>query len=158
MLTAESLIDSSFKKWDKANKKLIELIKQMPEDKLDFKPTDASFSFKDLILHIYQGEKVLAQGVLKGTLRIKDFTGYVFPECSTKKDLIKHAEETHRFTNDNFSKRTVEELSKEVETEWGNRPTFSLLISSYDHLCHHRGQIYFYLRLAGVDNPVPVDE
>ncbi len=146
-----------FKHWDRVNDITLRLVKQMPEDKLDLKPTEKNFTFKELVTHIYHAEKVFADSCKSGEVGIEDFDKNPPPEIKTLDELYNYGKEVHENTNKIISQLTDDELiSKVVKAPWGNMPVFHHMNGAYEHLWHHRGQMYIYLRMAGVEDPVNV--
>lgn len=146
-----------FKHWDRVNDIALRLIKQMPEDKLDLKPTERNFSFKELVTHTYLCEKVFADTSLTGEVKIEDFTENPPPVFNSLDELYNYAKEVHEHTNKIVAGLTDEEImTKPVKAPWGEMPVFYHLNGAYEHLWHHRGQMYIYLRMAGVEDPVDV--
>lgn len=144
-----------FRHWDGVNNVTLKLIKQMPEDKLDLKPTEKNFTFKELVAHIYQSEKVFADTCLIGELKIEDFKESPAPGIKTVDELYNYAKEVHENTKKVVAGLSDEDLmTKIVKAPWGDMPIFFHLNGVYEHLLHHRGQMYIYLRMAGVENPV----
>jgi len=155
-MTIKEVFSSFFKRWDKAHELTVRLIRAMPEKKLGFKCTNNNYSFGYLAEHIYHGEKVLDEAAMKGELRIEDFGILAPPDFTTTDELVAYAEEIHALTNKYFSGMSEEELMKPIRTPWGESPLFLFIFNSYEHMMHHRGQMYIYLRLVGAEPP-PMD-
>lgn len=148
-----------FKHWDRVNDITLRLIKQIPEDKLDLKPTPKNFSAKELMVHTYHCERVFAETSVTGKAAIEDFQKpeYMPPQINTVDELYQYAKEVHEITNEKVASMSNEELiTKMVKAPWGDMPVFYHINGAYEHLWHHRGQLYIYLRMAGVENPVDV--
>ena len=144
-----------FKHWDRVNDISLRLIKQIPEGKLDLKATPENMTIRDLMSHTYQAEKVFAETAKTGETKLEDFKKYAPPEINTVDDLYNYAKEVHENTNRIVAEFSDDELlSKIIKTPWGEMPLFHHLNSAYEHLWHHRGQLYIYLRMAGVKDPV----
>jgi len=144
-----------FVHWDQVQDITLRLIKQIPGDKLDLKPTPENFSMKELVTHIYQTEKVFIETTLKGEIKMEDFAKYPPPEIKTVDDLYNYAKAIHEETDKKIASLSNEELTtKIIKAPWGDMPIFFHINGAYEHLWHHRGQLYVYLRLAGVKDPV----
>ena len=53
------IIKAFFQNWDRIHNVTLKLIQQVPEDKLDFKPTEKNFTLRELIHHIYNAEETI---------------------------------------------------------------------------------------------------
>ena len=144
-----------FKHWDRVNDVTLKLIKQIPEDKLDLKPTEKNFTLKELVVHTYHSEKIFADTAITGVATIEDFAKDPPPEIKTVEELYNYAKSVHQHTNKVMSGMSDKDLmTKTVKAPWGDMPVFYHMNGAYEHLWHHRGQMYIYLRMAGVKNPV----
>ncbi len=145
-----------FKHWDRVNDVSLRLIKQIPEDKLDLKPTPRNFTMKELVIHTYHVEKVFVETALKGEAKMEDFSSpeYAPPEINTVDELYEYAKKVHQETDEKIASMSDEELiTKIVKAPWGDMPVFYHINGAYEHLWPHRGQLYIYLRMAGVEEP-----
>ncbi len=148
------MLKGFFDHWDKVHGITLRLIKQIPEDKLDLRPTEKNFTMRDLVTHIYHAERVFTRTGVRGEIKLEDFQIIPHPHLETVEDLYNYAKEVHDETNNTFSNFTIEQIMRPVKTPWGEMPLFHHINSAYEHHLHHRGQLYIYLRLAGVENPV----
>ncbi len=139
--------------FDQIQKVTQRAIKLIPEDKLDFKPCPEVMSAKELVCHMYSGEKVFANGAKKGTIEEEDFKK---AGCDVKKvaDLVSLAKKVHQNTNRIAKSLTPAQMKKKVKCFWGDElPAWSCFTTCYDEHWHHRGQLYTYLRLMGIKPP-----
>jgi uncharacterized damage-inducible protein DinB len=130
-------------------------VAKIPSDKLDFRPTEEMMSVRELCFHMFAQEKVLLSGCAKGTIEEKDFASVdnEMVEIDTVDDLVRYGEEVHRATNDWVAQASDEEYNKTVRTFFGDVTPFMLISGAMEHMLHHRGQLYVYLRLLGVEPP-----
>ncbi|MCE1245972.1 MAG: DinB family protein [Firmicutes bacterium] len=143
--------------WDMVQDVTMKLLSQIPEDQLDYKPTPKNMSLKDLAVHMFEMEKVFVGAALKGELTFEDFNSFKRPEIKSVEDLKAFAKAVHDETNEKIVTLPEEELeSKMVKTPWGEQSIFVFMSGAYEHLWHHRGQLYVYLHLVGVDEPIGI--
>lgn len=145
-----------FKHWNRVNDIFLRLIRQIPEDKLDLRPTPKNFTMKELVVHTAHAEKVFTETAIKGEVNIEDFTSpeYAPPEMNTVDEIYQYAKQVHRETDEKIASMSDEELiTRMVKAPWGDMPVFYHVNGAYEHLWHHRGQLYIYLRMAGVEDP-----
>lgn len=139
-----------FEHWDDVNDITLKVINQIPEDKLDFKPVPEVFSFKELVLHIFDCEKAFVDAVVKGELTMDQFVAPDHSKFKTVQDLHDYAKAVHEELDAKVAALSDEELMKPINTPWGTMPVFVHMNGAYEHMWHHRGQLYTYLRLVGV--------
>lgn len=87
---------------------------------------------------------------------MEDFEKIKQPHLETVGGLYEYAKKVHETTNRYFADKSKEEMMKTVKTPWDEMPLMHHLMSAYEHRWHHRGQLYIYLRMTGVEEPVSV--
>jgi uncharacterized damage-inducible protein DinB len=130
---------------------------------LDFRPKEGMRSPRELVLHIYGFEKVIALGVPQARLT-KELENTDIPETEegkaelaklkTADDLQKFARECHKAAGDALAAMSDEDLARMVESSFGTFPAWQFFTFAYDEHWHHRGQLYTYLRLLGKEPPM----
>ena len=139
--------------FDKVQKVTQKAIKLIPKDKLNFKPCPEVMSVKELVKHMYSGEKVFADGAKKGVITEADFKKAKF-EVKTVNDLLNLAKKVHQNTNRVARSLTPLQMKKKVKCFWGDElSAWTCFTVSYDEHWHHRGQLFTYLRLMGIKPP-----
>lgn len=132
-----------------------EALKRIPGDKLDFRPTEEMMSVRELCFHMFAQEKVLVSGCRKGAIEEKDFAAVdnEIAEMDTVDDLVRYGEEIHQATNEWVASASDEEYSKTVKTFFGEVTPAMLISGAMEHMLHHRGQLYTYLRMLKIEPP-----
>jgi uncharacterized damage-inducible protein DinB len=121
------------------------LVDQIPEDKLDFRPTPEVRSAKELAAHVYNFLTEAVDTVEAGKhieSKERDF--------ATKAELLSWMDAQVSKAFAKFDKLTDPQLAARIET-WGQ--TFhgwQILDFTYQEAMHHRGQLTVYLRLMGI--------
>jgi uncharacterized damage-inducible protein DinB len=142
-----------FAHWDDVHRITLKLLKEIPADRLDFKPAPSSMSLADLAVHIFHGEKVLAQTGVRGDITMEDFKTIPHPHPKTPQEIYDYAVQVHDETNRLLAHKSWEELNQPIKWPWGELTLFEHLHSAFEHHWHHRGQLYVYLRMVGVEKP-----
>lgn len=134
-------------------------IKAFPADKIDTKACKDMRTPKELVGHMYNSMRTVADGIAKGEV--------TWSEDDDKKAAagIHSADELNRFAIDSWNATdrlvrglTDEKLAGLVKTPWGESfPGFVLVQIMYDEHLHHRGQLYAFLRQVGVEPPMMWD-
>jgi uncharacterized damage-inducible protein DinB len=122
---------------------------QMPEDKLEWKYTPESMSFRTQFVHCI----TFTASQLCGRMNIKNPYDLKKKEYWEKLTKVELEAELHNFYN--WLVKIVEETSNENLTKpeqfvAGETPIWKILYSMENHIIHHRGQAICYLRLNGI--------
>src|SRR5262249_47496985 len=123
-------------------------------------------SVRDLILHIYGGEKGSSEGIKQGKLTM-EIINKSTPEAEEGKavaaslktvaDCQKYARECHQAGEETLASLTDEDLARPLEAPYGTFPVWQHFAFVYDEHWHHRGQLYTYARLLGKEPPMLYD-
>lgn len=140
--------------WDRESRTTMKILKQLPLDKADFKPTaEKTKSAKDLAT-IFIAELGVAEGVVNGQV---DFTAKA-PTFASYPEVLTAFESMH--------KAMMGKVKGMSEQEWNSTMAFPVgpkqmgQVRRADILwmmlmdgVHHRGQFSIYLRLVGAKVP-----
>ena len=153
------MVEKDFlKHFDQVARVACRAARMIPPDKLEMKPTPDMMSAKDLAAHIFLSEKALMKGARTGEILHSDFeeAGRETAAMGTPEEIAAYGEKIHAETNAWVAGATEADYAKPVQAFWGMTMTPQMCVmSSYEHMVHHRGQLYVYLRLMGL---VPPDQ
>jgi uncharacterized damage-inducible protein DinB len=135
--------------WNRIHKDTSRVLRAAPDDKLDWRPKEDMFTMRELIGHMPQAELVLVRSALAGsTQKIPfDFSSLNANEIASTFDS------QHDELVAEVSKLTPEQLKEEVEFHGKSLRRGVLLWFVTEHEIHHRGQLYTYYHLAGIEPP-----
>jgi uncharacterized damage-inducible protein DinB len=104
---------------------------------------------RQLIGHIPEAELFIVRTALSGS------TQHVDLDMSGRsvKEIIDMFETQHTDLVEEVSKLTLDQLNEEIEFYGRNMRRIVLLWGMTEHEIHHRGQLFTYYRLAGVEPP-----
>jgi len=130
----------------------VKVVRQLPEDKLDYTPCEPMMPARDLLFHMFSQEKVMLKGCKTGKIEVDDFRWVAedLKAIGTVEDLATYGEQVHAETNNWVQTCSNEEYNRTIHTFFGELKPFQLLLSAKEHLIHHRGQFYVYLRMLGI--------
>lgn len=132
--------------WMSHRKVLHELLDTVEDQHLTYKPWEDAMSLSELVLHITSVMDMFAQ-----TVKIGVFTPPTGQkEVKTVADLKKMVEDGTNQTKAQLESLTDEQLSQLIEFAGMKMPGIALLESGKDHEIHHKGQLFTYVRLLGV--------
>lgn len=128
-------------------------VRQIPDEHRDFRPVPQMMTAFDLIFHMFSQERVMLAGCRTGKLAAAQFRAVEEEKNSlrTIEDLARYGEQVHSETRLWVAAACEDEMARRVETFAGPSTPANLLYSALEHICHHRGQLYIYLRLLGIE-------
>ncbi len=134
--------------WNRIHKDTSLVLRAAPDDKLDWRPKEDMFTMRELVGHIPQAELVLVRSALAGSDQ-----KIPFDSSRSAQEIASAFDSQHDELVTEVSKLTAEQWKEEIEFH-GKRLRRGVLLSFVtEHEIHHRGQLYTYYRLAGVEAP-----
>lgn len=127
---------------------------QVPEGQKDFRPVPEMMTVFDLVFHMFSQEKANMVGCRTGKwplLKVFRQVDLDKEQLHSMKELVEYGERIHQETVDWVESAEPEDLTRTVEWSLGRTTPEALLLDSLIHLVHHRGQLYAYLRLMGIE-------
>ena len=135
--------------WNRIHKQTSRALRAAPDGHLEWRPGPGMFTLRELISHIPEAEFALVLSALAG---------------STKTDRIDLADQSvaqiadafdsqHERLVEEVSRLTLDQLNEEVEFHGKKMRRKVLLSGLTEHESHHRGQIFTYYRLLGIEPP-----
>lgn len=142
-----------YEHFDEVHRITCQVVRQIPEEKLDYKPIEPMWTARDLVFHMFSQEKVMLGGCQMGKIEIQDFVEVEKDkaELKTVEDLARYGEQVHREMDEWVKSCGREEYRRTIEAFFGQLTPIQALASAEEHLIHHRGQLYVYLRLMGIE-------
>ncbi|HEY7544830.1 MAG TPA: DinB family protein [Blastocatellia bacterium] len=141
--------DSFVRDWNRVHKQTVRVLSAAPDDKLDWRPGEKMFTMRELITHIPEAEIAIVRSALAGAMQKVelDLSG------ATVADIVNTFELQHAELVEEVSKLTLDQLNEKIQAFGREMRRIVLLRGLIEHEIHHRGQLFTYLRLAGVEPP-----
>ncbi|QHW33983.1 damage-inducible protein DinB [Paenibacillus rhizovicinus] len=133
--------------WLSHRKVLHQMLEDVTTEQLQLKPWEKAMTLSGLILHITG-----AMGMFANTVKNGVYTQAVPPKAFTTIDELRaniaaDTEETEAI----LRSIAPEQLEQSIDF-FGHAMTGSALLqNAKDHEIHHKGQLFIYLRLAGIE-------
>jgi uncharacterized damage-inducible protein DinB len=138
--------------WLQHRKVLEELLEQIDDTHIAFKPWDGAMTLGELALHI-----VVSNDSFVSMVRTEKFDIAEAPKCETMEDVRKVVRDFTQKTLAKYEDFTDEELERENSASHpklkGAKKNY--LQAVYDHEIHHKGQLFTYARMAGIKADLP---
>jgi uncharacterized damage-inducible protein DinB len=152
MSTPSSQVSPLINNWNRVHQQTVRLMSTAPSDKFDWKTCDSAMTLGELMNHLYLAEAGLTNAALTGA-----FSTSGGPEAkATTEEVVAAFEKSHAEQIARVAALTPEQLQEEIMPfgeKAGRMTRKSLLSLLAEHEVHHRGQLYVYLRMLGVEVP-----
>lgn len=133
------------------------LFKQIPHDRIDWKPTERSFTIGQQLAHIVGALDVYARGITKGewgfvSIRERFLQNRHTPSL-TVEEALRLLEENHQHFRASVGALTQEEFDKgEIETPQlaENVPRWRAGMLMIEHHLNHKTELFMYLKMLDV--------
>ncbi len=133
------------------------LFLNIPPDKLDWKPTESSFTIGQQLTHLVGALEVYAHGITRGewgfsSLRERFLMNRRTPSITVDEALMK-LKENYSLFRTSLAALTEEEFNTvEIETPQlgGKAPRWRIGMLAIEHHLNHKTELYMYLKFLGV--------
>jgi uncharacterized damage-inducible protein DinB len=145
-------IESFLAYFETIRERTLRVLRAVPPEKLEWRHADDVFSCGDLARHIAAVERyTFAENALGRPSRY----GGCGPELADgQENVISFMQRMHRETVEMLQHMTPDQLAGKGVTPQGAPITaWKLLRAMVEHEVHHRGEMYVYLALLGVERP-----
>jgi len=133
--------------WLNHRKVLLAMLDTVQNENLQYKPWEKAMSLSALVLHINGSMDMFAQTVKNGAFTppstakqaetIEELKAIVAADTASTKALLESLSD--------------EQLEKEIDFHGMKMSGIVLLENGKDHEIHHKGQLFIYLRLLGIE-------
>ncbi len=146
-------LDAFLATWDREVETTKRVLANLPSDRDDWKPAEASQSVCELVTIFVMEEKVLER-VSKGELS----AGPPAVPAANVQELVKQYDAAHREAREAVRAAGVERMSATVKFptgpgQMGDLPVGQIYWLFLHDKIHHRGQLSVYLRMLGAKVP-----
>jgi uncharacterized damage-inducible protein DinB len=138
--------------WENIRNRTMRVIQSIPPEKLEWTYAEGKFTLGDIVRHLATIERYMYAENAQG--RPSRYPGHERALADGFDEVIGYIEKLHRESVDIFARLTGEDLQRKCMTPGGAElPTWKWLRAMVEHEVHHRGQIYMYLGILGVETP-----
>jgi len=130
-------------------------IAAIPKDKIDAQPIKDMRTPKELVVHMYTSMRYIADGIVNGEIKwSEEVDKETCNRIKSHDDLTRYAGESWKAADRAIQSLADGQTTAMVKTPWGQDfPGFVCVSIIHDEHLHHRGQLYAFLRLFGVEPP-----
>lgn len=138
--------------FDKVRNRTKIIIAKIPPDKFDWTYKEGKFTFADLIRHLAAIERMMYAE--NAQLKSSRYTGCGKEFADGYENVLKFLDDTHAESMKIFYSLDEGTVNAKCNTPAGTPITvWKWLRLMAEHEIHHRGQIYLYLNLLGIEVP-----
>lgn len=128
----------------------LRVLDQIPADKLNTHPIPGMRTPIELVVHMYTYVREFTEGVIKGKLPELD-EKTAATTIKTKEQLLSFVNAAWNVADRNANAATEKQLDATVKSAWGSFPGYMVFGMLYDEYLHHRGQLYAFVRMFGIE-------
>jgi uncharacterized damage-inducible protein DinB len=130
----------------------LRVIHCIPPEKFDWTYREGKFTFADLIRHLAATERFMFAENIQ--LRASRYPGHSRDLADGYEQVFEYLNRLHEESLAIFSRLTDKDLQQKCQTPNGTPITiWKWLRAMIEHEIHHRGQIYLYLSILGIQTP-----
>ncbi|KHF32701.1 DinB family protein [Paenibacillus sp. P1XP2] len=141
-------LEEYIQEWLRHRLVLQDMVALIPDEHIGFKPWENAMPMGTLITHIVTSTDMFVKTVKNGM-----FTppAKINP-CETMEEIGNVVRQLTEETRENLNSINDEQLEKEIEFNGFIGTGRLWLASAKDHEIHHKGQLFTYARMVGVEN------
>ena len=142
------------KDWERAKTYTVDYLNTMPADKYTFKAVDSIRSFAQQMLHLAQ-----ANIFLMSTATDQQGPSFVqsdlehSPTAWKKDSVMYYVTASYDYCKNAVSNSDVNKWSEKKKLFSFEETRFALMMKTFEHQTHHRGQTTIYIRLQAIKPP-----
>lgn len=145
-------IEDFLQYFEKVRARTLRVIKVIPPEHIEWTYKEGKFTLGDIIRHLATIERYMYAE--NAQFKPSRYNGCGAELVSGYDNVLSFLNQMHEESLEIFSKLTPEDLQKKCTTPAGSPITlWKWLRLMAEHEIHHRGQIYMYLGILGVETP-----
>ncbi len=153
-LTSDDIKAMQVKEWERAKVYTTEYLNTMPADKYGFKAQDSVRSFAQQMLHLAGGNVFLmsmASGGEKPAWAGRDLEHSA--GAQSKDSVAYFVNASYDYCANAVKSSDINKWGEKVKVFGMEQTRFAMMLKTFEHQTHHRGQTSIYIRLLGIKPP-----
>src|SRR5579871_1515547 len=153
-LSSEDIKAQYVKEWERAKAYTVDYLNTMPAGKYSFKAVDSIRSFAQQMLHLAQGNLFLmakATGTESPAWGNSNLEGSA--TAQSKDSVMYYVAASYDYCANAVKNMDVTKWGENVKIFGMETTRFAMMIKTFEHQTHHRGQTTIYIRLQGIKPP-----
>lgn len=153
-LTASDIQAQLVKEWERSKAYTVSYLNTMPADKYSFKAVDSIRSFAQQMLHLAAGNLFLMSSATD--IQPPAFLASDIEHSSGaqgKDSVLYYVNASYDYCINAVKTLPLDKWGESKELFGMKATRFALMIKTFEHQAHHRGQTTIYIRLQGIRPP-----
>ena len=154
-LSAEDIKAQLIKEWERAKTFTADYLSAMPADKYSFKAQDSIRSFAQQMLHLAGGNVFLMMNATDqkppGTFGNPNMENS--PGAQKKDSVLYYVNASYEYCINAVKNTDISKWGEKKKLFGFEETRFALMIKTFEHQTHHRGQTTIYIRELGLRPP-----
>lgn len=135
------------KRWERHRNVLREVLEKIDDEYLHFSPWDGGMPLSALVIHI-----TVTSDLFLAKVQNKPFTSSAPMDVQSMDELRHYFNQATEKTLQSFQSLSAENLEMTIEINELKDTGANWLSTAIDHEIHHKGQVFTYARIVGVDS------
>jgi uncharacterized damage-inducible protein DinB len=154
-LSSDDIKSQLVKEWERAKAYTVDYLNAMPADKYSFKAVDSIRSFAQQMLHLAQGNWFLMSNVSDKKPPAAAQSDLEHSNTAQNKDsVMSYVTSSYDYCIDAVKNSDVSKWGEKKKIFGTTEETkFAMILKTFEHQTHHRGQTTIYIRLVGIRPP-----
>ena len=153
-LKAEDMKAQMVKDWERAKAYTLDYLNAMPADKYSFKAVDSIRSFAQQMLHLAQGNIFLMSNATDQKPLAFVMSDMEHSAAAQQKDsVVYYVTASYDYCIDGVKNTDVNKWGEKKKLHTYEEYRWTLMMKTFEHQTHHRGQATIYIRLQGIKPP-----
>ena len=154
-LSTEDVKNQMIKEWERAKAYTVDYLNTMPANKYSFKAVDSIRSFAQQMLHLAGGNVFL---MMNGTgqqppAAFSNPNMENSPGAQTKDSVMYYVTASYDYCINAVKNTDMNKWGEKVKVFGMEQTRYAMMIKTFEHQTHHRGQTTIYIRLQGIKPP-----
>ncbi len=153
-LSSEDIKAQMVKEWERAKAYTVDYLNTMPAGKYSFKAVDSIRSFAQQMLHLAQGNLFLMSNAVDD--KPPAFLQFDLEHSATaqnKDSVMYYVTASYDYCINGVKNTDVNKWGEKKKIFGMEETRFALMMKTFEHQTHHRGQSTIYIRLLGIRPP-----
>jgi uncharacterized damage-inducible protein DinB len=152
-LTSEEIKAQIVSDWERAKVYTVDYLNAMPADKYSFKAVDSIRSFAQQMLHLSGGNVFLMSTATDAKPPFRRADLETSPGAQSKDSVMYFVTASYDYCIGAVKNSDVTKWGEKKKLGPNEATRFALMMKTFEHQTHHRGQTTIYIRLLGIRPP-----
>jgi uncharacterized damage-inducible protein DinB len=152
-VSAEDLKAQMVKDWERAKLYTIDYLNAMPADKYGTKPADSIRTFAQQMLHLANGNLFLMGTAVPGKMPFARPDLEASAGAQSKDSVLYFITASYDYCINAVKSSDISKWGEKKKMMKYEETTLALMMKTFEHQTHHRGQTTIYIRAQGVKPP-----